>query len=70
MRSIFYFIYRYFIRLGFLDGVRGLISFLQAFWYRYLVDAKVYEFENLLELKKLSTEQALLKFSDYVVDDK
>lgn len=70
LRSIFYFIYRYFIRLGFLDGIRGFtFHFLQAFWYRYLVDAKVYEFEKSISSKKLSTDQALLKFFDYVVDD-
>ena len=31
--------YRYFVRLGFLDGVEGLIfHFLQGCWYRFLVD--------------------------------
>ena len=45
VRPFLYFIYRYFIRLGFLDGKRGLIfHFLQAFWYRFLVDAKLYEY--------------------------
>lgn len=44
VRPFLYFSYRYFIRLGFLDGTRGLIfHFLQAFWYRFLVDAKLYE---------------------------
>lgn len=44
LRPFIYFVYRYFIRLGFLDGTRGLIfHFLQAFWYRFLVDAKLYE---------------------------
>ena len=39
-----YFIYRYVFRLGFLDGKAGLIfAVLQAFWYRFLVDAKLYE---------------------------
>jgi glycosyltransferase involved in cell wall biosynthesis len=43
-RSLVYFIYRYFFRLGFLDGKEGLIfHFLQGFWYRFLVDAKLYE---------------------------
>ena len=43
-RALLYFKYRYFIRLGFLDGVPGLIwHFLQGFWYRFLVDAKIYE---------------------------
>ena len=31
---------------GVLDGKRGLIwNFLQVFWYRFLVDVKVFEFE-------------------------
>lgn len=43
-RAFFYFLYRYFVRLGFLDGKEGLIfHFLQGFWYRFLVDAKLYE---------------------------
>jgi glycosyltransferase involved in cell wall biosynthesis len=47
---LFYFLYRYFLLLGFLDGKPGLIwHFLQGFWYRFLVDAKLYEsrFKNL-----------------------
>ena len=44
LRSFIYFIYRYFIRLGFLDGKQGLIFFvLQTFWFRFLIDAKVFE---------------------------
>lgn len=44
IRSFLYFIYRYFFRLGFLDGKEGFIfHFLQGFWYRFLVDAKIYE---------------------------
>ncbi len=44
-----YFLYRYFFRLGFLDGRAGLIyHFLQGFWYRFLVNAKVLEFEMAL----------------------
>lgn len=43
-RAFLYFIYRYFIRLGFLDGEEGTaFHFLQGFWYRYLVDAKISE---------------------------
>lgn len=43
-RAHLYFIYRYYIRLGFLDGQEGRIyHFLQAYWYRFLVDAKIYE---------------------------
>ena len=44
VRPLFYFLYRYFIRLGFLDGTKGLIfHFLHALWYRVLVDAKIFE---------------------------
>jgi glycosyltransferase involved in cell wall biosynthesis len=44
VRPFLYFIWRYIFRLGFLDGRRGLIfHFLQGFWFRFLVDAKVYE---------------------------
>ena len=46
-RSFIYFIYRYIVRLGFLDGYQGLVwHFLQGFWYRFLVDVKVYEIEK------------------------
>lgn len=46
-RPTAYFVYRYFLRLGFLDGIPGLIWHgLQGFWYRFLVDAKVYEAET------------------------
>ena len=47
IRSFVYFSYRYFIRLGFLDGKEGLIFFvLQTFWFRFLVDAKVFEVQK------------------------
>jgi glycosyltransferase involved in cell wall biosynthesis len=43
-RPFIYFHYRYIFRLGFLDGYPGLMwHFLQGFWYRFLVDAKIYE---------------------------
>ena len=46
-RAHLYFIYRYYIRLGFLDGQEGRIyHFLQAYWYRFLVDSKIYECEK------------------------
>ena len=38
-RPLGYFVYRYVFRLGFLDGKEGFIfHFMQAFWYRLLVD--------------------------------
>lgn len=43
-RSIGYFCYRYFVKLGFLDGKEGFMwDFFQGLWYRMLVDAKVFE---------------------------
>jgi len=46
LRSFVYFFYRYFFKLGFLDGKRGLIwHFLQGCWYRFLVDVMIFEIE-------------------------
>lgn len=43
-RAFLYFLYRYVVRLGFLDGREGTaFHFLQGFWYRYLVDMKLFE---------------------------
>lgn len=43
-RSIGYFCYRYFVKLGFLDGREGFLwDFFQGLWYRLLVDVKIYE---------------------------
>lgn len=43
-RAHLYYIYRYYFKLGFLDGKEGKIyAFLQAYWYRFLVDVKIYE---------------------------
>jgi len=39
VRPACYFLYRYILRLGFLDGKQGFVfHFLQAWWYRLLVD--------------------------------
>lgn len=49
-RAFLLFGYRYFFRLGFLDGREGLIFFvLQTFWFRFLVDAKLFERSLLIE---------------------
>ena len=43
-RSFAYFIYRYIIKGGFLDGKEGfLFAFIQGWWYRAMVDAKIFE---------------------------
>lgn len=42
LRALGYFLYRYIVRGGFLDGREGFIYHsLQAFWYRLLIDAMV-----------------------------
>lgn len=56
-RSFAFFVYRYFFRLGFLDGKEGFLwHFLQGFWYRSLADAKVYEIK-----KKFGYDSAKIK---------
>lgn len=43
-RSFAYFCYRYFLKGACLDGKAGFIwTFMQGWWYRTLVDAKIYE---------------------------
>lgn len=47
-RAIFFFLYRYIIRGGFLDGKQGFVwHFFQGLWYRMLIDAKVAEARRL-----------------------
>ncbi|WP_299107779.1 glycosyltransferase family 2 protein [uncultured Tenacibaculum sp.] len=47
IRPIFYFLYRYIIRLGFLDGKQGFIfHFLHAFWFMLLIDVKYLEMKT------------------------
>jgi glycosyltransferase involved in cell wall biosynthesis len=44
VRPFALFFYRYFLRLGFLDGREGFIFWtLQTFWFRFLIDAKLFE---------------------------
>ena len=57
---LFYFFYRYFIRLGFLDGKEGAVyHFLQGFWYRFLVDVKVYEVERRMKSDDMDCKEAI-----------
>lgn len=52
VRPCLYFLYRYVVRLGFLDGRQGFVfHVLQAFWYRLLVDI------NLEELNRAAGRQ-------------
>lgn len=44
VRPFLYFLYRYFFLLGILDGKTGLIfHFLQAFWFRLVIDIRLEE---------------------------
>ncbi|MFN7959678.1 MAG: glycosyltransferase family 2 protein [Thermoanaerobaculia bacterium] len=44
LRSLGYFLYRYFFLLGILDGKNGfLFHFLQAYWFRLVVDVRLEE---------------------------
>ena len=46
IRAKLYYWYRYYIQLGFLDGKPGKIyCFIQAYIYRWITDAKIYEHE-------------------------
>jgi glycosyltransferase involved in cell wall biosynthesis len=60
IRPFFYFLYRYIFRGGFLDGVPGLIwHFLQGCWYRFLVDAKIYEIQRKARMDGIPMKVAI-----------
>ena len=47
LRSFLYFLYRYIAKGAFLEGKEGFIfTFIQGWWYRTLVDMKVYELKK------------------------
>lgn len=65
-RAFMYFFVRYFIFFGFLDGVRGFVWLtLQAYWYRFLVDAKLLEMEKRLG-KEPTKEQVVEYVQQYL----
>lgn len=60
MRSLGYFLYRYILLAGFLDGSIGTqFHFLQAFWYRYLVDIKIFEVERYIKTHSVRPKVAI-----------
>lgn len=62
LKPFIYFIYRYIVRFGFLDGFRGLLfHVLQGFWYRFLVDAKVYEIKRKILETNFSMKEIIMK---------
>jgi hypothetical protein len=49
LRVIIYFLYRYFLRLSFLDGKSGLLfSFYHIIWFRMLIDYKIYRKKSIV----------------------
>ena len=49
-----YYLYRYYFKFGFLDGKEGKIfAFMQAYWYRFLVDAKIFEKTKMINERKI-----------------
>ncbi|MDA8940073.1 glycosyltransferase family 2 protein [Pseudoalteromonas marina] len=72
LRPTLYFFYRYVLFLGFLDGKAGFAyHFFQAYWYRSLVDVRVYEVEQLIT-KTDKTKESILNviqtFSGHKID--
>lgn len=62
LRAFAYFVYRYVCRLGFLDGPQGTaFHVLQGFWYRYLVDIKLYEVKSAMKNENLDAVSAIQK---------
>jgi glycosyltransferase involved in cell wall biosynthesis len=59
-RAFAYFLYRYVLRLGFLDGREGTaFHVLQGFWYRYLVDAKLHEVKRYMRIHEVDAVTAI-----------
>lgn len=57
-RAVVYFLYRYFILFGFLDGFRGFkFHFIQALFYRIYVDNIIRKLD-----KRIKTKKDLIKF--------
>lgn len=62
VRAFLYFLFRYFFKLGFLDGKQGIIwHFLQSFWYRFLVDAKVDQILYISKTKNQTIHETIKK---------
>jgi hypothetical protein len=59
VRTSLYFLYRYVLLLGFLDGRAGFyFHVLQGFWYRTLVDAKIADIEGYARATGCSVAEA------------
>lgn len=66
-RAFFYFGYRHFIKLGFLDGYQGFLwNFFHGWWYRTLVDVKLHEIKKACGADKEKIKAYLKK--EYSID--
>ncbi len=69
LRPLMYFVYRYIFKLGFLDGKEGFIFHtLHAFWYRFLVDTKVYQIEKLAKENNQTIQEVVLDHYNMDID--
>ena len=60
LRAQLYYFYRYVLLMGFLDDANGRsFHFLQAYWYRYLADAKVKEVERYMKTHQVDIKTAI-----------
>ncbi len=63
IRPFINFVFRYIIKGGFLDGKEGFLwHILQGFWYRMLVDAKIFELKKQFNWDKD-------KIKEYLIDN-
>lgn len=63
LRPFIYFTVRYVFKLGFLDGKEGFIwHILQGFWYRFLVDAKIFELKRNFKFNEEAIKSYLQQF--------
>jgi glycosyltransferase involved in cell wall biosynthesis len=53
VRPLLFWFYGYVLRLGFLDGIEGLVFHtLQRFWFRFLIDARIWELRRARSLEQ------------------
>lgn len=68
LRALAYFLYRYIIRFGFLDGWQGTaFHVLQGFWYRYLVDTKLREVRAHMQRNQTGPIQAIEELFGFAI---
>lgn len=76
-RSMGYFVYRYIVKMGFLDGKEGFCwDFFQGLWYRALVDGKVFQARKWMKEEGLAvqkegtlTEEGKSKLKTYIKEN-